>query len=372
MNNLITLRTSKGEYLPGQTVFGAVYLHICRPTEATGITISFKGLETCIYEYDCEGQQILKNETAHVDFSDVTLYSQAECFEFGSYVFPFKFDLPREIPGTFHCSGNGSKTCWQLDVSYMLKAKAVGADILQTWQPVIIYQVEEQVLADAKCGLAQTATYDASGRFFGRRRIHITAKLIENLQKSGSNMRLRLIVTNPTKIRVTSFRILLLRYLRLCVWDKVTHKLLANMEYNNDIFHIAPEGGPHVVYSQEGDLRSVVLDQYSLELDALQIPLREKTPGDDRERDIPASVVGKHIKNQYQLEISVTFENQHKEMFYLMLPGVLPVENQQWQQWTAPDWAFLADTKLSHSLFSVQESILRTEAFSGLPTFQVL
>uniref|UniRef100_A0A0B6ZEX9 Uncharacterized protein n=1 Tax=Arion vulgaris TaxID=1028688 RepID=A0A0B6ZEX9_9EUPU len=370
MNNEIILRTSKGEYHPGQTVYGGVYLNVCRPTEANGIKISFRALETCVYEYECHGNKKLKNETAHVDFSDVNLYSQADCFDFGSYVFPFKFDLPKEIPGTFQYLGHTSKTSWEVQVTYTLNAKAAGADILQTSQLIVIYQVQEEALKDSKWGSACSVSYETTRFFLRRQKIHITARLIENYQTSGSNMQLRLIVTNPTKLKVKSFRILLLRYLKLYVREKMADKMLDNMEYNSDVFHIAPENGPHIVYSREGDLGSFDID--SLELDQLQIPLRERLLGEDTETDIPPSVVGTHVKNQYQLEITIVFENNYRKVFNLKVPGVLPEKNQQWLQWRPPDWTFKAECKLSRSLFSVQESTLRTEAFSGLPTFQVL
>lgn len=39
-------------------------------------------------------------------------------------------------------------------------------------------------------------------------------------------------------------------------------KVLDNMEYNDDVFHIAPENGPHVVYSREGAVSGVLTDRY--------------------------------------------------------------------------------------------------------------
>nr|KAI8765637.1 arrestin domain-containing protein A-like isoform X1 [Biomphalaria glabrata] len=361
MNNEISLRTVKGEYLPGETVHGAVYLLISRPTEANCIQITFKGIETCTYKYEHEGRKTLQNETAHADFSNVNLYSQKEYFQFGSYVFPFKFELSKTIPGTFHCTGKQNGAEWEVDVSYVLQAQA---NTMQVSQKIVVYQVDETNMQNNLLGQAKDVSFSPS--FFSKTRVHITVRLIKNYVETGDNMMMRLILTNPSKLHVTGFSIKLLRYLKLYLTYRGTSEkqLTANMEFTNGVIVVAPETGPHTVYSMEGE--SCAFSAGNSSLDRLQIPLKENRI------NLPPSVEGKNVKSQYGLEVRVKFSNGHSETLLLPIPGVLPCKNEQWSQWCPPDWTFKAETKLSSSLFSVPEYLLRTEAFSGLPTFQVL
>ncbi|CAL1546520.1 unnamed protein product [Lymnaea stagnalis] len=376
MNNEIALRTGKGEYMQGETVYGAVYLNICTPTEANGIQVSFKGIETCIYEYEYDGRKTLKNETIHINFSNVDLYSQTEFFQFGCYVFPFKFDLPKTIPGTFKYKGAANGSAWDVDVSYLLQAHAVKVDGIQASQKLIVYQAKESECKDSHVGSANDVSFKPSLFSLTGNRIHITIKLLENFVETGSNMQLRLIVTNQSKVHVSGFTIKLLRYLKLymrgmemsdhVVPKKSDSKVLQNMEFSENKLHIAPEFGPHQVYSMTGSFDALMVGNCSSGLDRLQIPLQENLD------DIPPTVEGKHVKNQYGVEVIVRFNNGHTETVNLKIPGVLPRKNLEWGRWTPPDWTFRAETKLSTSLFSVSELLLRTEAFSGLPAFQVL
>ncbi|KAH9495444.1 hypothetical protein Btru_015115 [Bulinus truncatus] len=357
MNNEISLRTVKGEYLPGETVHG-------RPTEVNCIQIAFRGIEKCIYKYENDGKKVFENETAHADFSNVNLYSQKEFFQFGSYVFPFKFDLPQTIPGTFHCKGKLNGAEWEVDVSYVLQAQAHS---MQVSQQLVVYQAEERALQDNTIGKAKDVSFKSSHFPWSGKKIHVTARLLKNYVETGENMMLRLIITNQSKLHVIGFSIKLLRYLKLHFRNSglsQNKSTISNIEFTSETVNIAPESGPHIVQLKEGKSGEFLAGNSCL--DRLMIPLKENYAC------LPPSVDGKNVKNHYGLEISVTFSNGHSENLMLPIPGILPLKNEQWRNWHPPDWTFNAETKLSSSLFSVPEHLLRTEAFSGLPTFQVI
>lgn len=369
MNNEMFLRTNKGEYTPGSILNGAVYLRISSPTEANGIKLSFKGLEKSTYEYDCNGRKSLKNETAHANIHDVTLYSQPECFQFGSYVFPFGFELPLDAPGTFLSSGSSLKGSWAAEISYKLYAYAEGAETIQATQTVIIYQADKQSLNQSVFGCAKEATVEVPRFLLSSKIIHITTKLIDNFVETGSNLQLRMIVTNETNVKVTTFSVKLIRYFRLFLKDISTKgSLLDNMEFVGDVCHIAPESGPHVVKTIAGSSDSVMMGNAGL--DRLQIPLREKICS--QSVDIAPSVSAKHTCNRYELEVSLTFSNNHTETLTLPVPGILPKKNKKWSNWKPPEWVYNTETKLSSSPFSVPSQVLRTQAFAGLPSYQLL
>ncbi|KAK3784024.1 hypothetical protein RRG08_025218 [Elysia crispata] len=368
MNNEIFLRTSKGEYTPGSIINGAVYLQIGSPTEAYGVRISFKGVEKCSYDYDCDGRKSMKNEKVHVDIHEASLYSQRESFQFGCYVFPFRFELPLDAPGSFQYIGSSVKGSWTCDISYKLHAYAEGADTLQASQTVVIYQTDEQSLAERSFGCAQETTVEVSRFLFSSKSIHITTRLLDNFVETGANLQLRLIVTNETKVKVTGFSIKLLRYFRLFLKDmSVKGHLLDNMELVEDLCHVAPESGPHVVFKMTGSDSQVM---GNAGFDRLQIPLKEGLCGQSVE--VAPSVSAKHVSNRYELEVSLMFSNNHTESLMLPVPGVLPRKNTKWSKWNPSEWVYNAETKLSTSPFSVPHQLLRTEAFAGLPSFHVI
>ncbi|GFO02090.1 arrestin domain-containing protein a-like [Plakobranchus ocellatus] len=369
MNNQMCLRTNQGEYTPGDVIYGAVYLHIGTPTEATGIKISFKGIERCTYEYECDGKKSLKNETLHVNIHQAELYSQSECFQFGCYVFPFCFELPQDAPGSFQYRGSSDKGSWKLDITYVLLAHAEGSDGIQASQSIVVYQASELALAERSIGCAQDATVEVCRFPLSSKLIHITVKLIDNYVETGTNLQLRLVVTNPTKVKMTGFNVKLLRYFRLFLKDQAVAKsLLDNMEMVEDVCHIAPESGPLEVLSIASSSYSAMAGNAGL--DRLQIPLRENLTG--QSADLAPSVSSKHVSNRYGLEVSISFSNNHKETLILGVPGVLPRKNREWSKWKPSEWVYNAETKLSSSCFSVPHQLLRTEAFAGLPSFHVL
>jgi hypothetical protein len=49
--NQIVIRTNKGEYIAGETVYGCVYLNIVKPIASKGMKLKVKGLEKCEWEY---------------------------------------------------------------------------------------------------------------------------------------------------------------------------------------------------------------------------------------------------------------------------------------------------------------------------------
>ena len=360
MNNKIDLRTDKGEYCVESDIHGAVYLNICQPTEATGIKISFKGVEKCFYEYSLEGKKESKTtEFIPIDISDVPLYSHKDkYFEFGKYVFPFKFSLPGDIPGSFSHAKKTEKDNLTASVRYFIKAVVIGAENIQIEHPIVVYQVREQEINHRLFVEAVNRTVDVPGLFmFKRKQIHITAKLLDNFVESGSKVQLKVIVTNESSLKLTSFSIKLIRDLKLY------------FQSPSDDSHqtVCPEGGQLVLRSAYGNSDSILI---SGGLDKLQLPLFENLP--EGIVDVPPSVSGKIFKNQYGVEVSVSFNNKCVETFIINIPGVLPRKNHHWCTWHPPDWLFDCSVKLSSCQFSVTESVLHTEAFSNLPMFQVL
>jgi len=373
MNNEIVIRTNKGEYHTDSHVYGAVYLHVCRPTEAHGIKVTFRGEEKCLFEHKHHGEwEKLTGQCNHVEFFDVPLYSQKDVFEIGRYVFPFKFELSKDVPGSFTSSKQTDEHSFNASVTYSISACAIGAEDLKAIQPIVVYPVQEEEMSQRLFTEASSRTVTAPGLLV-KKKCHITAKLLDNFTERGSNLQIRIIITNESKLKLTGFSIKLMRDLKLKFPAPPSSANIGDNNNNNmhlvdDMIHIQPEGGPKVIRSAAGSTDSLFIGSGGL--DRLQLPLSENLP--EGLIHVPSSVSGKYVKNQYGVEVSVSFSNNHTETFILNIPGVLPKPNSQWSKWRPPDWAFHCDTKLSSCIFSVTEQMLRTQHFSGLPMFQVL
>ncbi|XP_041364553.1 uncharacterized protein LOC121379930 [Gigantopelta aegis] len=362
--NEIIIRSNKGEYFPGEVICGVVYLNIENPTSGHGIQLQFKGYEYFFYEYSCEkGRNKIESTKDYVDCS-VSLYSQSDSFAMGSYLFPFKVNLPNIIPGCFYARRNGSVT-WEGKVVYWLEATVTGADI-KSFQDIVIYQCTEDMVANEKLTTAQNVTHTMK-TLLSKKNIDFTVRLMDQVQYVGESARLRMIITNDTNVKVSKFQIKLFRDLNFTSKSELSaDKLTSNMSSLARKTYIRAEDGPFVVWKIVGnntDSDSVDLVRI---LDNILIPLKEKSV------PIPPSVKGHHIECQYGLEILITLSNGETVTINHPVPCILPPKNKQWESWEVPTWVYTGEVVISSSRFSATSSELSGRGFATLPGFQAL
>lgn len=102
------LQTNDAYYNPGAFVSGAVYLDIYRPITIYNVELRLRGTERVKWEELKSGPQTDANKITEkmkdkVSIFNTTnmLYGMAQTLPPGQYQFPFSFQLPDQIPGTF-------------------------------------------------------------------------------------------------------------------------------------------------------------------------------------------------------------------------------------------------------------------------------
>ncbi|XP_076444679.1 uncharacterized protein LOC143282794 [Babylonia areolata] len=374
--NQVFLRTDKGEYQPGETICGAVYLNIHTPTEAHGVQLSFSGRESVCCVQDTDGHNInLQASYDYVNYCNADLFTQKEPFSLGRYRFPFRLQIPYVTPGTFRASGSDPANTWSGSVMYRLHASILGAEAMLVEQEVVIRAVSTEALRENHMTRAHSLEV-SSGSFFSRK-VHITVKLHSNYIKSGDCARLKMVLTNQLNSRNCTFSIKLVRMLTLtiphkprsCVDGMGDHGEEASAGHTAQPFTKHVEGGPFVVRKVTGDLShySSVTFARGGALDNIMIPLKSMDG-----KCVMPSVHGKYIQCDYSLELSLQLGENNVQTVSCPILGVLPVDNDQWSSWTTLQWMHSADVKLSKSPGPITppEQLLESEAFGCLPGFQ--
>ncbi|KAL8588927.1 hypothetical protein ACOMHN_012965 [Nucella lapillus] len=372
--NQVLLRTDKGEYYPGETVCGAVYLDIRTPTEAHGVQLSFNGRESVCCVQDIDGSKVnLQSTHDYIDYRNADLFTQKEPFALGKYCFPFRLQIPYVTPGSFSASGGGTENVWSGCVTYRLRANVGGADELTVEQEVVVIAVTPEALRENHTTEVHSFQV-SSGSFFGRK-VQVTVKTLANYVQSGECARLKMVLSNQLSSRTCTFRIKLVRLLTMTVPYKPRPGLDGRGEEGEEacqttqLYTKHVEGGPFIVRQIVGDLSqhsSVTLARGGA-LDNVMIPLKSMDG-----KSVMPSVNGKYIQCDYSLEVSLHLGENNVQAVSCPILGVLPIENAQWMSWKAQQWMHTADVNLSTTPgpISPPEQILESEAFSRLPGFQ--
>ncbi|XP_048764642.1 arrestin domain-containing protein A-like isoform X4 [Ostrea edulis] len=371
--NEIILRTNKGEYNPGENIYGVVYLNICNPTAGRGVRLKFEGLESITYS--CSGNAdhegpVLSDSKYYIDAKDVTLYicEETEVVGIGAYCFPFKVSLLSEIPGSFSSENGTGNGKWQASVHYWLKAELIGAESISTVQFLVVNHPLPSFLLPSDPPMAVDCRIEVSHFLFLKKSMHVTAKLTKQVWQSGDVAKLRIIITNNTDVNVSRITIKLCRELILvkrgivipCYDPNVT------VDEENDRTYIRPKGAdPEVVW--ENTIAACSQDVLNKGLDNIRIPLRN-----EQEIPIESSVAGSHIQCYYYVDISVTLQNNQEGNLTVPIYCLIHAKNTEFLAWKPPSWVYETEVIMGKSIFSVSQSVLRSEAFSDIPRFQAL
>eukprot|EP00753_Platysulcus_tardus_P010517 PLAT2790.1.p2 GENE.PLAT2790.1~~PLAT2790.1.p2 ORF type:complete len:375 (-),score=167.53 PLAT2790.1:123-1205(-) len=165
--NNVYVHTDKPTYVAGEEISGTVSLNVVTPLESKGVFLKIRGCESTFWQekrerqvvdgVDDAGMDIVRTETFYEERRGlhsffrvrVPVYPVRGMCEPGQYSFPFKFMLPRDLPGSFYEHGRRWETEYDARVRYTLKAEVDVAgffksDITHT-QELIIH---ERVLGD--------------------------------------------------------------------------------------------------------------------------------------------------------------------------------------------------------------------------------
>ncbi|KAH3861123.1 hypothetical protein DPMN_024051 [Dreissena polymorpha] len=416
MRNEINLRTNKSEYKPGEEIYGVVYLKISSPTCGQGVRLTFYGCEKYEYEYkrilDDERVQKYTEYREYMNYNEV-LHKDDEPLVLGKTLFPFKIPLSSEIPGTFEASKENDEIRWRATVEYKLEVAVIGAEHLLKDKKEL--KVQHNLPPGLKCTdfpstytvtlkittalifsseLAVTCStalplqrclcvaigeplldpahllpschWASPVRFLllFTKNIHFTARLCENVNRSGENLKLRLIITNNTSVRVKDMKIQLLRSLTL-VGKRSSPQLprddpaVAMLDDNK--IQITLETRTSTIKQQYIDMTS-----YQSGLDNIEVPLK-----DLENKPLPPTVNGQHIQCSYEVHLVFGLSNGNSVDLYIPVPIILPAKCKNWSSWRCPDWVHYDRdcVNIHHStcVLGVPEKVLSSPAFSGIP-----
>ncbi|XP_052261836.1 uncharacterized protein LOC127865841 isoform X2 [Dreissena polymorpha] len=365
MRNEINLRTNKSEYKPGEEIYGVVYLKISSPTCGQGVRLTFYGCEKYEYEYkrilDDERVQKYTEYREYMNYNEV-LHKDDEPLVLGKTLFPFKIPLSSEIPGTFEASKENDEIRWRATVEYKLEVAVIGAEHLL--KRCLCVAIGEPLLDPAH--LLPSCHWASPVRFLllFTKNIHFTARLCENVNRSGENLKLRLIITNNTSVRVKDMKIQLLRSLTL-VGKRSSPQLprddpaVAMLDDNK--IQITLETRTSTIKQQYIDMTS-----YQSGLDNIEVPLK-----DLENKPLPPTVNGQHIQCSYEVHLVFGLSNGNSVDLYIPVPIILPAKCKNWSSWRCPDWVHYDRdcVNIHHStcVLGVPEKVLSSPAFSGIP-----
>ncbi|XP_056017107.1 arrestin domain-containing protein A-like isoform X2 [Ostrea edulis] len=380
--NEIILRTNKGEYNPGENIYGVVYLNICNPTAGRGVRLKFEGLESITYS--CSGNAdhegpVLSDSKYYIDAKDVTLYicEETEVVGIGAYCFPFKVSLLSEIPGSFSSENGTGNGKWQASVHYWLKAELIGAESISTVQFLVVNHPLPSFLLPSDPPMAVDCRIEVSHFLFLKKSMHVTAKLTKQVWQSGDVAKLRIIITNNTDVNVSRITIKLCRELILvkrgivipCYDPNVT------VDEENDRTYIRPKGAdPEVVW--ENTIAACSQDVLNKGLQEIWIPLKhmDNSPaltsltGHHTQfpqappqplKSFPHGRIRTVVENcYYYVDISVTLQNNQEGNLTVPIYCLIHAKNTEFLAWKPPSWVYETEVIMGKSIFSVSQSVL--------------
>ncbi|KYQ92713.1 FYVE-type zinc finger-containing protein [Tieghemostelium lacteum] len=277
--NKIWMTFSQSSYVGGDIVQGTVEMDCIVPFYAKGVIVKFKGFERLWlqeHRMETEGQgqnkrtvhrTIDHKENKEFFKSTIVVYPQTGNVMPGHYSFPFSYQLPPTLPGTFCEEGKDNLGAYSAKVLYKAKATidvAHKCDLKYT----------TRLIVNEKCGELVKPSFAENKKSFlmTKGKLHVKAWLNKNAYIPGDTL-INKIKANNTSTKPTR---------------KISLKVHHTMQLKAHLYH---RGINKVVYKQEYDgFQPCFFGKRYL---PFFIPVELK----------PSSTLGNHIKSTYFLEI---------------------------------------------------------------------
>eukprot|EP01133_Synstelium_polycarpum_P007393 gene7393-8629_t len=277
--NRIWVTLNKKTYVGGDIVSGTVEMDCLVPFYAKGVLIKFKGFERVFLQeqrLETEGEGAEKRtvqrtidhrENKEFFKSTICVYPQQGQVNPGHYSFPFSYQLPPTLPGTFCEEGKDSSGAYSAKILYKCKATVDVAhkhDLKSTTKLVV----------NERCGKLVKPSFAENRKSFmlTKGKLHVKAWLNKNAYFPGETL------TNKIKANNTSTK----------PTRKVSLKVHHKMELRAHLFHRTIN---HVVYKQ--DYPGFQPCYFGKRYLPFNIPVNLK----------PSSTLGNHVKSTYYLQV---------------------------------------------------------------------
>lgn len=217
------VRTDKPVYVSGETVTGTINLNCTRQFPSSGVFLIVKGVERCKWVErrtrqipdgrDENGNQRYRTEEYFVEhtgrnrFFDarIPVYSYQNYCMPGQYSFPFQFQLPAGLPGTFAESGRRWGTTYEAETSYFITGDVHCADgsEIRHQQRLIVY---EKLMTDIQAvALEKTANIYVCC-CINRGSVHMESTFDKNAYVSGETAQVVCKVQNNSTSDITAIK----------------------------------------------------------------------------------------------------------------------------------------------------------------------
>ncbi|XP_070579780.1 arrestin domain-containing protein A-like [Ptychodera flava] len=392
--NQIDIRTERGEYVGGETVYGVVYLRINTATGAEFVVLKFKGYEKC---------ECLKNLGSFTSFRDmpekkhvrkddkrgyenlllgkkfyfnttIKLWEDKGPLPRGHYVLPFQYQLPPDLPGNYANEGYGYKN-WKGIVKYKVKAFVAELDEpLKHTQPLII-----RPFRNAKVSPVPQSVTGAVRKCFcySGGEVMVEIKLNKAVYTAGEVAVLQIAICNNSQEDIHSIRVHLQRTTKLLGW---TNAIESDDENDNDSVNGTEYSGKpdQCVYPEafvtvwgknvEGIPKSEDKDKV-IHNKQVKIPLYETLASQNMVIPVLPTTLGTLVRCAYYVTVDVDVPYSPDISVVTPIVAIQASGNEHWANWKPPDWVARCQVQQPASECSVRQSILDSDVFSTIPPF---
>ena len=385
--NQILVRTNRGEYAGGSTVYGAVYLQLVEPVVADTVVVSFLGEETCSWKKfvpvhrdgrsravsqnstDTGFQEGLETNSMEVTFREVVFsgkLTHVRCdiklkdypegvIPLGCYAFPFQLALKAGLPNSFEkvmCVDDVKRSSYSAQVSYTLTAmlknsKSRNESSIKSSSKFVLRHEEFMTRSNT------VETYSARKIIwkcscFKKGEIALFVTLDKKLFTLGETMHVKFQVENKSNEQLSTARIRLFKTIGVAGTrdddEGKQHK-------TNETFH-------------QQELCTVPLEMGTVKSKSFDVPIFLQ----HSENDIVATSSGSIVKCRCYLEVELELDVLLDSDLSVIVPiEIYPNSAPDWEKWTAPDW--VRDVKVVDSVgvCAVPRHILVSTEYHNVP-----
>lgn len=370
MPNDIALRTNKGEYVGGDTVYGSVYLCIRERVPTKSLRLVIRGYEISEYQYSYleqlvegdedsvaakTGKRTFKKDIIKAEIKLIDLPGQ---FHEGCFAYAFQYQLPHNLPGVFHTQSEGlSEKSWEGVIKYSLGAmlempEGTAGQRLSVESPMVIYDS-----LDCRNTHMASDVHRATGTvktFFciQRGNVQVSSRLDHSAYCPTDKIIVNLELQNDSAVDVTGCTVKLIRVIKLYGLDRSRGEEDLSTHTLYDTVLEVPHDG-----CNKNSRRScqVVLDlsQYSEGI------------------GFPPTTSGTIVKSSYVVDVDVHVP--WAPDIEVRQPLIIkPPSNSVWENWSPPDWVCECVQAVVSGVCAVPPDILSSQSFTGIPGFQPL
>ncbi|KAI6654190.1 hypothetical protein LOD99_3034 [Oopsacas minuta] len=384
----IFIRLHKQEYAAGDVIYGLVYLWVSAPVASQLLKISIQGFEECTFEMwesepnpDDVKNPIKRRVERHnkrdtIPKFEEQLASYPRGFPLGYFYYPFKYELPQVMPGSFFCKlGESGGLKWNGMVRYIIRAFI---DIPGAHHD--LWVEEELLIREAKPSISALSksvmnTQVQSCFCIPRGMIEVSAWLDKNVYRPEEKLTVHYTIRNTSAVDVQYLLIKLVRVIKLSGNEPNRHKpfIQSMSSSSKGLLHGINYDVTTLPHTKDTSTNMQVLFTLSQNgcrhNQSVNRDANTTLTPDSGGQTIYPTTHAYNIKCTYVLDIEV--RAKWSASIILTLPIlVMHSLDQQWMDWNAPIWSKKCSIVQVPGEYGVTNSEI-TEHFSGNPGVKI-